>query len=255
MPLEYGYGVVVGTFESLRRGHRDGSGRWVSGRLTLNTRFGPFQARIPLGAAGIRFRLIDGLTPASLPLLHGLPSGYTPLAPVRSSGALDYTRSAVLVDSLFGSVRSSVHHYRCSGRPVIRRGSPWLPGQSERPVTAFETALESSRKVMVLGEPTPAGRRLRGVHLNQGYPVGPRAADNGPWQDGAVICSDATGNVQIWQFKFQTQTLHVRPDGWAVDHALFRRGVGTIGSLRRSLPFPSGTRPSQVPEGTVEQFG
>jgi uncharacterized protein YukJ len=52
--------------------------------------------------------------------------------------------------------------------------------------------------------------------MNQGDPPGPHQPDDGIWQDGAVVCEDASGAVRIWQIKFNTQSLHTDAAGLPV---------------------------------------
>ena len=51
------------------------------------------------------------------------------------------------------------------------------------------------------------------MHYNQGDPPGPHQAENGIWQDGAVLTQAADGKVTVWQVKFNTQSLHTGDNG------------------------------------------
>ncbi len=54
---------------------------------------------------------------------------------------------------------------------------------------------------------------MHNVHLNQGDPPGPHQAENGVWQDGAVIIQRADSGVTIRQVKFNTQSLITNDQG------------------------------------------
>jgi uncharacterized protein YukJ len=49
--------------------------------------------------------------------------------------------------------------------------------------------------------------------MNQGDPPGPHRAEDGSWQDGAVICQQPAGTISIWQIKFNTQSLNTGSSG------------------------------------------
>lgn len=77
----------------------------------------------------------------------------------------------------------------------------------------LEQRLSQAARIYILGEPFTTGLGVHNVHLNQGDPVGPHQAENGIWQDGAVIIQLADGGVTIWQVKFNTQSLITNDQG------------------------------------------
>lgn len=70
------------------------------------------------------------------------------------------------------------------------------------------------------------GRGIHDVHMNQGSPRGPHAAENGPWQDGGLIFQFKRVNRWVAVLlKFQNQAWHSRDDdGEPVETAMAPEG-------------------------------
>jgi hypothetical protein len=266
MPLDHGYGVVVGTFVSFTRDDPDDFGHWYHGKLRVATPAGVYEAALDVdtpGGAGVSYRLVDRLSTASIPALHALPPGWTPLDPTPSSGALDYVRSPLLRDGWFVALlrrvavrlrrpappRTPAQHAAAIAagavsaatpvpgtappsaasrswapgpldavlrllRPLLRQRSyPWVGSNGDNALNVLEPMAREAVRIYVFGEPFTSGRGVHNVHMNQGDPPGPHQAENGIWQDGAVMCESVTGAVRIWQIKFNPQSLHTDGSG------------------------------------------
>jgi hypothetical protein len=161
-----------------------------------------------------------------------LPDGFTTLARTSTSGALDYVRSPILRDRWvvrqlrwrIGGLRS-----RWNAQPwgptlldllVDRlrrwlrwRTFPWVTSDGDNALDVLEALLPTAARIYIFGEPFTSGLGVHNVHMNQGDPPGPHQAENGIWQDGAVMVARADGSVTIWQVKFNTQSLHTGDDG------------------------------------------
>jgi uncharacterized protein YukJ len=90
---------------------------------------------------------------------------------------------------------------------------PWVISNGDNALNQVEALLPQAARLYVLGEPYTVGRGVHNVHLNQGDPPGPHQAEDGIWQDGAVVLQQADGGVRVWQVKFNTQSLDTGPDG------------------------------------------
>ncbi len=242
MPLNHGYGVVAGTFASFTRDDPDDFGHWYHGKLRINTPGGQYEAALDVdtpGGAGVSYRIVEGLADADIPILTGLPDGHTALASTATSGALDYVRSPILADrwvlrmkrrfiasrrakwttstwapTIIDRMLARIHPWTW---PILKwftwRSFPWVVSNGDNALNQLEALLPRAVRLFVLGEPYTSGLGVHNVHLNQGDPPGPHQADDGIWQDGAVVLRNADGSVRVWQVKFNTQSLNTGPDG------------------------------------------
>ena len=242
MPLNHGYGVVAGTFASFTRDDPDDFGHWYHGKLRVSTPAGQYEAALDVdtpGGAGVSYRIVEGLADSDIAILSALPDGYTALAASATSGALDYVRSPILADRWVIRVkRRFIAHRRATWTgsgwaptPIDRllawarpwtwpflnwlhwRTFPWVVSNGDNALNQLEALLPQAVRLFVLGEPYTSGLGVHNVHLNQGDPPGPHQAEDGIWQDGAVVVRYADGSVRIWQVKFNTQSLDTGPDG------------------------------------------
>jgi hypothetical protein len=253
MPLDHGYGVVVGTFAAFSREDPNHFGHWYHGKLRISTPAGEYEAALDVdtpSGVGVSYRLVPDLSTADIPTLHSLPPGFTSLRSTPASGALDYVRSPLLRDGwLVTCLRRVLARIARGALPVTRtstvpqvwaptrldallrwllpvverlwprlagrrwRSLPWVRSDGDNALNVLEPLLHDAARLYVLGEPYTTGRGVHNVHMNQGDPPGPHQAEDGIWQDGAVICAGASGAVHIWQIKFNTQSLHTDGHG------------------------------------------
>jgi hypothetical protein len=253
MALDHGYGVAIGTFASFTREDPSAFGHWYHGKLRINTPAGQYEAALDVdtpSGIGVSYRLVTDLTTASIPLLAALGEGFTPLASTPTSGALDYVRSPILqdgwvvtrlrrwlvahrrsplgqpwaptgLDKLIAGIRRWLpkvgQRLRLRWRFSLRwRSFPWVSSDGDNALDVLEQRLSQAVRIYILGEPYTTGLGVHNVHQNQGDPPGQHQAEDGIWQDGAVILQLAGGEVTIWQVKFNTQSLHTNAQGLPV---------------------------------------
>lgn len=213
MPLAHGYGVVVGTFVSFAREDPNDFGHWYHGKLTISTPQGEYEAALDVdtpSGVGVRYRLVSGLSTKDFSLLAALGPGFTALAPVGASGALDYVRSPVLRNHLRFAFPARTGRWWAR---LSRLFFPWVRSDGDNALDVLEPLVRNSTRLYVLGEPYTSGLGVHNVHLNQGDPPGPHQPDDGIWQDGAVLCQDAAGRIRVWQVKFAPQSLRTDDAG------------------------------------------
>lgn len=213
MPLDHGYGVAIGTFVSFAREDPTDFGTWYHGKLRINTPAGQYEAALDVdtpSGVGVSYRIVDDLTTQDISILAALPLGFSSLARTSTSGALDYVRSPALQD------RWVVRRLRAwlGWLPWWQRRSfPWVSSDGDNALDVLEALFPTATRIYVLGEPYTTGLGVHNVHLNQGDPPGSHQAEDGIWQDGAVLVQRADGSVTAWQVKFNTQSLHTDDNG------------------------------------------
>jgi hypothetical protein len=238
MPLDHGYGVVIGTFASFTREDPSDFGHWYHGKLRLDTPSGQYETALDVdtpSGVGVSYRVVTDLTTPDLADIVSLANGFHALASTATSGALDYIRSPVLHDGwlvararrLFSmlSARSRARAAEpwgptpldallsrlrpASARMRLRsRSFPWVTSDGDNALDVLEPLVRSASRIYVFGEPFETGLGVHNVHCNQGDPPGPHQGEDGIWQDGAVIAQAAGGAITVWQVRFNTQSLH-----------------------------------------------
>jgi hypothetical protein len=244
MPLDHGYGVVAGRFASFTREDPRDFGHWYHGRLRLTTPAGEYEAALDVdtpSGVGVSYRVVTGLATTDIAGIVALPDGFHPLAPAPSTGALDYVRSCLLRDGLLvqrarrlvGGLLSRsgagqpwrptpldtllVLLRRWAGRTPLRpRSFPWVASDGDNALDVLEPLVQAAQRIYVFGEPYSTGLGVHNVHCNQGDPPGPHQAEDGTWQDGAVLVQADDGAVTAWQVRFNTQSLHTDDHGLPV---------------------------------------
>ncbi|MFN2607296.1 MAG: DUF2278 family protein [Acidimicrobiales bacterium] len=199
MPLD-GYGVVVGSFNRFERGgvHQ---GRWFHGYLYVDLPDAVDVGALDVFAAagvGVQYRLVGPVDTGAFAVAGALGPGRHPLATGPedgpASGALDYVRSPVL------------------GSPAA---DAWRTSDGTNALTALEGALAGADRIWMFGSlflTGPRGPGVHDVHCNQGDPPtspdgSSHQADDGVWQDGAVVWRRPDGELMAWLVKFSSQTL------------------------------------------------
>lgn len=241
MPLDHGYGVAIGTFVSFTREDPTSFGTWYHGKLHIDTPAGEYESALDVdtpSGVGVSYRVVDDLTVQDIPVLAALANGFTSLASTDTSGALDYVRSPILRDGWMvrqlrwrlGVLRARRHDQPWGPTPLDLavdrlhrwlhrlwwwrwRSFPWVSSDGDNALDVLEALLPTASRIYIFGEPFTTGLGVHNVHQNQGDPPGPHQAENGIWQDGAVLVERADGSVAIWQVKFNTQSLHTGVDG------------------------------------------
>jgi uncharacterized protein YukJ len=145
---------------------------------------------------GIQWKVVD-LPQMQSQALKEREDGWHSLAMDEESGALDYYQSEWLGPSS-ECVRAG--HEEDAGKYC------WKYGTGHDAFRDLEPLLRRGRRIFVFGEPFRSGKGVHNIHQNQGDPPGSRwAAENGPWQDGAVMVERPDGSVAAFLSKFSTQ--------------------------------------------------
>jgi hypothetical protein len=231
------YGVLSGTLHGHHRDRPDHQGRWFHVNLEVDAPAGRHHCAVDVdshaSAVGVRWKTFT-LPPEALGPVHALPPGYQDLARTPDSGALDLVRHPALAD------RSGILFLR---RPPswledlldLVGSHPWQAGANTDAAEALESVLAPGRRILLFGEPfdgTVAGGPgpdgpgagpggdlgMHNIHQNQGDPAGsPWWAENGSWQDGAVLALRSDGDYDVFLSKFSSQSDHTDDAGHPVD--------------------------------------
>ncbi|MFH7595627.1 DUF2278 family protein [Streptomyces racemochromogenes] len=208
MPLD-SYGVLSGT---LHRHFRDGpgtTGHRFHVNLEVDAPAGRYHCAVDVdgerAATGVQWKVFT-LAPSILDPVPAMGPGYHELSMSRGSGALDHQRHPALVDRpgfLF------LRHPPAWLQGLLDRlhpPRPWVSGSRLEAAAALESLLVPGREVLVFGTPLDHGLGMRDVHQNQGAPHGSRWwAENGTWQDGAVLTRRPDGWYDVFLSRFADQ--------------------------------------------------
>ncbi len=110
--------------------------------------------------------------------------------------------------SLVPEALTRLRHASVGGEP------PWMPGWNLDVAAALEPLLAGRPEILVFGAPSPAGPGMHDIHQNQGDPpASPWEAQNGPWQDGAVVVRRPEGRFAAFVTKFSSQAKETDASG------------------------------------------
>jgi hypothetical protein len=217
MPLDDGYGVLVGTL------HNYYCDRFFSDteyyHCNLKVRAGARVFRCPVDldskkeADGMHWRLVE-LEPDVFQRFLHFREGWHPLDSEPGSGALDYYRSSELQptgECMEASPESGNHDATMQGA----LHALWKYGTGPAAFRDLEPLLLHSRKLFIFGEPFRRGRGVHNIHQNQGDPPHSRwYQENGIWQDGAVVVQRRDKTISAFLCKFKSQSFF--PDSFCV---------------------------------------
>ncbi|MEI8031993.1 MAG: DUF2278 family protein [Chlorobiaceae bacterium] len=204
MPLNDGYGVLVGTLYTYYCDRAFSDRKYY--HCNLKVRAGKSFYRCPIDldskhdAFGVQWRLVE-LAPGVMHHLLSLREGWHPLDSAEDTGALDYYRSPDLQPT-------------CECRELEPNGEHlngaycdvWKYGTGVAAFRALEPLLKHSRKLLVFGEPFRTGKGVHNIHQNQGDPPYSRwHQENGPWQDGGVVALSRDNTAVAFLCKFRSQ--------------------------------------------------
>jgi hypothetical protein len=204
------YGVLRGTLAGHHRDRPDAQGRWFHVNLDIDAPAGRYRAAVDVdskgSSVGVRWRVVP-LAMAALGPVAGLPPGYHDLTRAPGGGALDYQRHPALT----GRRGCLAPGWPGAGRPR------WSAGSNLDAATALEAVLRVGGPVLVFGEPFRTGLGMHNVHQNQGDPAGSQWwAENGTWQDGAVLAARPDGGCTAFLPRFASQATETDDDGHPV---------------------------------------
>jgi Uncharacterized conserved protein (DUF2278) len=216
MPLNDGYGLVIGTKANYFRDPPDDFGRFYHGNLIVRAPNGDYRCAIDVDPKnmpdGIQWRVVK-LRPSDVAAIKALPNGWHALASNDHSGALDYIRSHVLHPPI---MIWNVRYDSCLSRLLnfIRWNPPWNSGTGIQALTDLETIIGRGVRFYVFGEPFRTGLGVHNTHQNQGDPINsPFAIENAIWQDGATIAETAQSEFYAFLNKFKTQSFKTDDSG------------------------------------------
>ena len=220
MPLEDGYGVVIGTLLEYERDDPDNYGNWYHVMVRLTTPAGVYEAAIDVdshnSSVGVEYCVLP-LKAHDMAVTAALADGYHELAMSSSSGALDYIRSPMFQANPGCMTVRYDPMIEWINRLIRRPGITWTQGDSAQAASALEPLLDDSQRVFIYGEPYSSGNGVHNVHQNQGDPAGsPWYDENGIWQDGGTIVQLANGNFVAFVNKFTSQAYETDDQGHPV---------------------------------------
>ena len=205
MPLFDGYGVLVGRLSRFACDNRQDESHYYHCTLYVRTPTGVYPCAVDLDSKhrrdGLQWKVVEP-DPEEIEWLTSLEDGWTELEMSEGSGALDYYRNPAL-----GPSEECVHANHANGEESVKvEKKYWKYGTGRHAFRDLEPLLKSNRRIFVFGEPFRNGRGVHNIHQNQGDPPDSRwAAENGPWQDGAVMVERHDGSIAAFLCKFSTQ--------------------------------------------------
>lgn len=204
MPLSH-YGVLAGTLTSHVRDTPDDQGRWYHVNLQLSAPQGSYRCAVDVDSkqsqVGVQWKLLTVARGMIAPAGDAIP-GYLDLVSAPNTGALDHIRHPALIDNPGCLFVVAPPPWLAGLFP--RR--PWKTGSNIDASVALESILVIGRRTLVWGEPFDVGLGIHNVHQNQGDPLDSQwAAENGIWQDGAVMVERPDGRYDAFISKFTSQ--------------------------------------------------
>lgn len=206
MGLSEGYGVLIGTEVAYERDDPNHPGHFKHSHLTIVAGSVRYDCAIDTDSAGQpdgHLWSIINLNPDDFSIVLQLADGWHSLHQTPDSGALDYIRSPAF------------------------QGHQWVAGDWQEASAALETVIDGGNKFYVYGEPfgthghstRPSAHRgsargVHNIHQNQGSPIGGgHDAENGIWQDGALIVQKDDGSLVAFINKFKSEADSTDDDG------------------------------------------
>ena len=209
MPLDHGYGVLIGTIADYWRDPVDDFGNYYHGNLRIQAPAGQYRCAIDVdshaSSVGVEWRTVP-LRADELSSLVALGLGWHLLASNATSGALDYIRSPMFAARVgCAAIIARLLHRK------FNVADTWKQGNSVQALTDLEPLVNVTRsaglKAMIFGEPFTTGLGVHNIHQNQGDPAGsPWWAENGIWQDGCTILQQSADEYVAFMNKFTSQS-------------------------------------------------
>jgi hypothetical protein len=219
MPLNDGYGVVIGTLHHYYRDPENDFGQYYHGNVIVQTPSGTYKCAIDVDSKqlqnGVAWRVVELGQSGLKGGVATLQNGWHNLSSDDASGALDYVRSPelhpkagcffVVFDPILEALRR---------RLQSRIDPPWKQGTSRDALNDLEPLLQNPKRLYIFGEPFTSGLGVHNIHQNQGDPPGSQWwAENGIWQDGATLIQRQDDTIAAFLNKFKTQSYETDQDG------------------------------------------
>jgi hypothetical protein len=221
MPLNHGYGVVIGTLHSYHRDPVNDYGQYYHGNVEVQTPASTYKCAIDVDskmlANGVEWRVVE-LGKTLLKGVAALADGWHVLVSNSTSGALDYVRSPELqskVGCIFVVFNPILEALRRLLQAMI--DPIWKQGTSIDALADLEPLLQTPKRLYIFGEPFTNGLGVHNIHQNQGDPAGSQWwAENGIWQDGATLIQRQDDTIAAFLNKFKTQSYQTDTNGHPV---------------------------------------
>lgn len=219
MPLNHGYGVLVGTIQNYYRDDPDDFGQYYHANLVITARAETYLCAVDVDShqsnTGVEWRTVH-MPATKLSRLTTLGPGYHALVSNSGSGAVDYIRS-----QMFAGRLGRLAILRSLLRLPFDPASRWRRGTSLQALEDLEPLVTTTRAnglcALVFGEPFTVGHGVHNIHQNQGDPAGSEWWEaNGIWQDGCVILQQSTDTYVAFMNKFTTQSYRTDGNGHPV---------------------------------------
>ncbi|NOQ28166.1 MAG: DUF2278 family protein [Bacteroidales bacterium] len=209
MPLNDGYGVVLGTVDSYYRDDPDNFGKYYHEHIIVQTNNGNYQCAIDVdsknSAVGVEWRTVT-LKTSELNNIISLGGGFHNLASNSASGAIDYIRSEMFKTRM----GCAYLIYKLLGKSK-KPADFWKKGVGIDAISDLEPIIQETKDkglpVLIFGEPFTSGLGIHNIHQNQGDPAGTHWwNENGIWQDGCTILQQSADTWIAFLNKFSTQS-------------------------------------------------
>jgi hypothetical protein len=168
MPLEHGYGVLIGTINNYLRDDPDKFGRYFHGNLEIQAPAGEYRWAIDVDShqsnTGVEWRTVP-LNASELSQITGLSAGFQALASNSSTGAVDYVRSP-----MFAARVGCLAIIYALLRIPFDFTSIWKRGTSLQALGDLEPLVTTTQTgnllALVFGEPFTQGLGMHNIHQN-----------------------------------------------------------------------------------------
>jgi hypothetical protein len=218
MPLTH-YGVLSGTLKSHQRDSPDNMGQWYHVHLIVQVGTVSYDCAIDVdshqSSTGVEWATVP-VDVSDFAAVQAMGTGYHELSHTATSGAFDAIRSRLMhprLGCLFVIMPNALVRLLMTILQALIQPR-WTQGSHVEATAALESILTVGQRVWVYGEPFTNGNGQHNVHQNQGDPVGSQWwAENGIWQDGAIITEKAGGGLMMFVSKFTSQSYQTDDQG------------------------------------------
>jgi hypothetical protein len=213
MPLQYGYGVLIGTLDHYERDPVNNYGQYYHENVYVTAPDGLYHCAVDVDSKqtndGIQWRVVP-MSAGEMKGVAEMANGWHLLTSDSASGAIDNIRTTafhrpgcaivfVRYDAFFERLRQLFNAWI---------NPPWTAGNSIQALAVYEPLLDGAQRLFVFGEPFHyGGKGVHNIHQNQGDPSGSQWwAENGIWQDGGTIIQKNDGSYVAFLTRFTTQS-------------------------------------------------
>jgi uncharacterized protein YukJ len=197
------------------------SGKVVTGssthyQITMQAKGGPFTVAVNIQSVDgseVLYAIAEGFMPPDEAGLLALPTGMTSLKSEPGGLALDYVRSTVNGQPMITREQMTLlPQLRAKGSEEERMMNRVRASALQNAVVTLlnMTSADKDGTIYAFGSAYADSGKVDGIHdihMNQGNPVSNHGADNGVWQDGALLIHlPAKGTWTAVFIAFQTES-------------------------------------------------